>query len=131
MNDSGVPREGGGMALPLLRAAFQFLFSFALWGALLFWAAGTLDWTRAWLHIGLWAATLIINLFVLLKYNPAVIAARTKRARITGVLDWVILMGFALPATLAIPVVAGLDAVRFSWAALGIWAVAPGIFPGL
>jgi hypothetical protein len=61
------------------RAVARFFVVLTVWGGLLFWAAGTLAWDRAWIHIGLWAVTSITNIAFLLHENPAVVAARMKR----------------------------------------------------
>ena len=110
----------------IVRALVQFVFSFAIWSCLLFGVAGTIRWPRGWIHIGLWVVTLAINLLVLLRLNPDVIAQRTKRQKITKGFD-MLLMGLLLPATLALPVVAALDAVRFEWCALPAWTIRPGV----
>ena len=57
----------------LARAFVQFVLSAAIWGGLLFGAAGRLDWTRAWIHIGVWVVTLAINGAVLLALNLAIL----------------------------------------------------------
>jgi protein-S-isoprenylcysteine O-methyltransferase Ste14 len=96
-----------------------------MWGGLLFWAAGTLAWTLAWAHLGLWIVTVITNVVILFRRNPAALAARMKRQTVNRQFDKVILPCL-LPATLAIPVLAGLDAVRYEWALLPHWAVVLG-----
>ncbi|MBN2561803.1 MAG: isoprenylcysteine carboxylmethyltransferase family protein [Phycisphaerae bacterium] len=107
------------------RAGARFLFSLGVWGGLLFWAAGTLTWTRAWVHLGLWIATLVTNFAIILWKNPAGLATRMKRPQIGEKFDKVI-VSCLLPATLAIPVLAGLDAVRYQWALLPLWPVSLG-----
>jgi len=118
------------MAQPLGRvlaiAALQFVFSFAVWGGLLFGSAGTLRWMRGWIHVGLWVATMVINLVILLKVNPTIIEHRTKRQKVTERFDKVFL-AMIVPTVLALPVVAGLDAVRFQWTVLPFWVVLPGV----
>jgi len=111
---------------PLARAAFQFVASFLIWGGMLFGSAGDLRWQRGWLHMGLWGVTLTINLIVLLKVNPAIIQQRTKRQKVTEGFDKVLLV-LMLPATLALPVVAGLDAVRLQWMPLPPWTIIAGV----
>jgi protein-S-isoprenylcysteine O-methyltransferase Ste14 len=96
-----------------------------LWG-LLFGAAGSLDWPRAWLCVGLSAVLLLVNTAVLLRVNPEVIAARSKRGKNTKNFDKLFSLVFAL-STLAIPVVAGLDVVRFGWSELGGVALGVGV----
>lgn len=114
------------LGLIVLRAFVQFAFSVTIWGGLLFWAAGTLLWIRAWIHLGLWVVTLMINFMILLHSNRAVLLVRLKRQRVREKFDK-ILLSLSLPVTLAIPVVAGLDAVRYQWSYLPIWAMYPGV----
>jgi len=97
-----------------------------VWGGLLFWAAGTLTWTRGWIHLGLWIVTLVTNFAILLWRNPAVLVARARRQTVEETFDKVILSCF-IPAALAIPVLAGLDAARYGWALLPLWAVGLGV----
>jgi protein-S-isoprenylcysteine O-methyltransferase Ste14 len=110
----------------VLRAFLQVGVSGLIWGGLLFWAAGTFYWTRAWLHLGLWILTLAVNLAVLLRWNRAVLAARLKPKRISMKPDKIILP-LLLPAVLAVPVIAGLDAMRYQWFCISSLAIYPGI----
>ena len=64
--------------------------------------------------MGLWVVTLGVNFTILLFLNRAVLLARLKRRKITEKFDKV-LLPLLLPAMLAIPVVAGLDAMRYRW----------------
>ncbi|UCC29590.1 MAG: isoprenylcysteine carboxylmethyltransferase family protein, partial [Phycisphaerales bacterium] len=112
--------------LLLARACLDCLFSLGVFGGLLFWAAGTLSWTRGWIHYGLWIVTLVANLVILHRMNPDVFAVRLKRQRVSEKFDKVVLP-LAVPAALAIPVVAGLDAVRYEWTFLPLWAICPGV----
>ncbi|MGB2984869.1 MAG: isoprenylcysteine carboxylmethyltransferase family protein [Phycisphaerae bacterium] len=107
-------------------AGVHFLFSLGVWGGLLFWAAGTLSWTRGLVHVGLWIVTLATNLVILLRTNPDVLAARMNRQQAFAKFEKVMLPLF-VPAVLAIPVLAGLDAVRYQWALLPLWAMWPGV----
>ena len=111
---------------PVGRACVRFLFSLGVWGGLLFWAAGTLSWTRGWVHVGLWIVTLATNLVILLRTNPEVLATRMNRQQVFAKFEKVMLPLF-VPAMLAIPVVAGLDAVRYAWTFLPLWAMWPGV----
>jgi protein-S-isoprenylcysteine O-methyltransferase Ste14 len=112
--------------LEVARAVLSFLLFPVVWGGLLFWAAGTFSWGRAWLHLGLWIVTAAVNVTIILLKNPAGLAARMKRLRIGERFDKVI-VSCLIPATLAIPVVAGLDAVRYGWALLPLWPVGIGV----
>jgi protein-S-isoprenylcysteine O-methyltransferase Ste14 len=110
----------------LLRAAFQLTVSFAIWGGLLFGSAGDVTWLRGWLHIGVWLVTFAFNASVLLRLNQDVFSARLKPKWSSERADTIVLM-FFLVVTLAIPVVAGLDTVRFGWSSLPFWAIYLGI----
>jgi len=98
----------------------------AVWFALLFGAAGRLDWPRAWIYAGLTLAGLALNSAVVLWKNPELVAERWKRRQDTKRFDKVF-GAICLPATIALPVVAGLDAARFGWAPLPSWTVWPGV----
>jgi protein-S-isoprenylcysteine O-methyltransferase Ste14 len=116
----------GPLPLLLLRAVVQLVFSFAVWGGLLFLSAGDFAWLRGWLHIGLWLATFVVNASVLLRLNREVVSARLKPKWSSERADTILLMLFLL-VTLAIPVVAGLDAVRYGWSRLPFWTIYVGI----
>jgi len=128
--DPKEPGDDGQNAAPLpmllLRATFQLAFSFAIWGGLLFGSAGDVTWLRGWLHIGVWLVTFAVNASVLLRLNQDVFSARLKPKWSSERADTIVLM-FFLVVTLAIPVVAGLDTVRFGWSSLPFWAVYLGI----
>lgn len=119
-------KTGASGGLILLRAFVQSAFAMAIWGGLLFWTAGTWRWPRAWIHLGLWVVTLGVNLVILLRLNPDVLLARLKRRRPTEKFD-MILLYLLVPVIMAIPVVAGLDAVRCQWSRVATWAMYPGI----
>lgn len=109
-----------------LVAVVRVLISLAIWGGLLFGSAGTLAWARGWTHVAVWIATFAVNFAVLARTNRRVLAARIKRQRTTETFDKVLLTAL-LPVTLAIPIVAGLDAVRYGGTSMSAWTVAPGI----
>jgi protein-S-isoprenylcysteine O-methyltransferase Ste14 len=120
------PQQALSIPALLLRAAIRLVFAFAIWGGLLFLSAGTFSWLRGWLHLALWLLTFAVNLAVLLPGNRDVISARMNAKRSTERADAVILLLF-LPVMLAIPVIAGLDAVRWQWSTLPFWAVYLGL----
>jgi protein-S-isoprenylcysteine O-methyltransferase Ste14 len=115
------------VGLIVIRAAVQFIFSLVVWGGLLFWSAGSISWPRGWIHLSLWIVTLAANLLILLRTNRAVLAARTKRLQFETKFDQILMLLVMLPATLAIPVVAGLDAVRYQLAPIASWAIYPAV----
>lgn len=108
----------------LLKRTGQILAQLLLLAAILFLAAGRLDWGRAWLCLGLQVAGLLVDMAVLLRLNPGVIAVRAEHRAGTEAADRPVVLAATL-AYLAVPALAGLDAARFQWAALGWgWAVA-------
>ncbi|MBZ0303083.1 MAG: isoprenylcysteine carboxylmethyltransferase family protein [Anaerolineae bacterium] len=85
----------------------------ALLSALLFIAAGRIDWVWGWVYVGLYVAILTINGIFLIAKNPELVNVRGQPRSDTKGWDKVFVWVAALP-WLAIPVVAGLD-VRYGW----------------
>ena len=108
-----------------IRALTRLFVALIVSGGLLFWAAGTLAWDRAWMQLGLWIVTSITNIAVLLHKNPAVVAARMKRR--LGAKFEIVMLPLFFFAVLAIPIIAGLDAVRYAWTFLPYWTIWPSI----
>ena len=113
--------------LVVIRGICQFALSIIIWGGLLFLSAGSIKWPRAWFHLGLWTVTLIINFFILLKMNPSLLVTRTKRPRFESRFDLLLLLLIMTPAVLAVPVVAGLDAVRYRFLPVPFRMVLPAV----
>jgi len=80
---------------------------------LLFLAAGRLDWTWAWVFLGISVLSLLINATFLLRTSPEVIAERGRPKEMKG-WDKIVAGFYGLSEYLALPLVAGLD-VRFGW----------------
>ena len=102
----------------LANALVKFFCGLVLVGALIFLPAGTLDYARGWLLMGLLFGPMLIAGFVMLFKTPDFLAkrldAREKQAAQKGVLAFSALMfigGF---------VVAGLDR-RFGWSQMPAW----------
>jgi protein-S-isoprenylcysteine O-methyltransferase Ste14 len=99
----------------------------ALFGVVLFVAAGQLDWSRAWLYLGVVVVGETLSEASLLILNPGVLNQRGTTMRPdTEPFDRAFIVlwpvgGFAAAA------VAGLDVGRFGWSALPFEAVYPGI----
>lgn len=97
----------------------QVLFSLLLLMALFFISAGRSDLPLAWIYFGIYFVSLIINMTIFMKYNPEVVAARSKI--IGGGMKWwdrLYAIWYSL-AGLAVPVACGLD-IRYNAPALGI-----------
>lgn len=101
----------------IVRISIQVTIFLALWGCLLFWSAGSILWVRAWIHLGLWTLSLFVNLAILWIVNPGIIITRLEMKRPTERFDKILAVP-AIPVALAIPVVAGLDAVRYKLTSL-------------
>ena len=85
-------------------------------GVLLFLCAGRLDWVWAWVFLGLFAATSIVHVLILIPTNPGLLAERAKGLRVgTKVWDKVIVSLAAGLLPMASWVIAAFN-VRFGWA---------------
>jgi protein-S-isoprenylcysteine O-methyltransferase Ste14 len=108
------------------RRAVSILVTLAVWQGALVLAAGRWDWPRAWLYLAVSAGLLLVNVVVLIIANPEIIAERGRRHEGTRRFDRLFGRLYA-PMYVALPVVAGLDAVRFGWSPLGPECVCPGV----
>jgi protein-S-isoprenylcysteine O-methyltransferase Ste14 len=106
----------------ILRAAI----GLGIWGGVLFAAAGTIAWPRAWIQLALWLLTVAVNFSVLMRVNPAVVAARLKGEPGSARFEKA-MIPFFLVGAVALPVLAGLDAVRFGWSSPPLWTLWLGI----
>ena len=90
-------------------------------------SAGSLGWINAWACAGLWLGFQVVNIAVLLRFNPDLL---NKRGRLlqpeTKSFDK-LFIGLYAPLALATSVVAGLDAVRFGWSHVPSWIIAAGV----
>jgi len=97
----------------IVRRAVQVFVTLAIQAAILFLAAGRLDWVWAWVFIGLYLAGVAVNASFMLRYSPETVAVRSKAK---GIKVWDMIFGglFAIMYFVAVPLIAGLD-VRFGW----------------
>ena len=99
-----------------IRRIVQVLVSVLLICVLLFLSAGRLDWLWAWLFLAGWLLLMLMSAFVMRK-SPGLINERGRRAE--NIKGWdKVLMGIYSLVLFTVPVVAGLDAVRFEWSAM-------------
>jgi len=113
-----------GLARDLIRRVAQILFTVVLWGLVLFAFAGRLDWSRAWIYLGLMVLGLIINGIVVLPRNPEIAAERGKKHAGAKRFDRVFSVVYSA-AILGLAALAGLDAGRFGWSSIPFgWAYA-------
>jgi protein-S-isoprenylcysteine O-methyltransferase Ste14 len=118
----------------IARWLFQMTIFALIFASSLFLSSGSLDWTMAWVYVGVLVANNIIAALVLIPRNPRLLA---ERARSEGPrdLDRVLAGTMALFGPLATLVVAGLD-YRFAWSlsfalAFQIGAVAAAVLGAL
>ncbi len=99
---AGILKRGGTVAV------FLFLIS-----VILFLAAGRIDWTWAWVYLGISLVCPAVNGTIMLRTNPETIAERSRSGETK---DWDKAVGGLWGAAIyvALPLVAGLD-VRFVW----------------
>jgi len=95
------------------------LVSYLVYGALLFGAAGRLDWAEAWIFLGIYLAGVLANGLWGLRHNPEVINERGRVGKNAKSWDKVIGI-FYMIFLIGIYVVAGLDE-RFGWSMAPLW----------
>jgi len=105
----------GGPARKRILTVLVFVF---VWGGALFVSAGRWDWTRGWIYFGATLLTTGVSGVATLRKNPELIAARGSLHRKEMRTFDKVIMALYVPTSFVIPVVAGLDAVRFGWAPL-------------
>jgi protein-S-isoprenylcysteine O-methyltransferase Ste14 len=91
----------------------QIAIVFLVQAAILFLAAGTLNWIWAWVFLVIYVVSVLINSLFLMRTSPEIVAERGKPAEMK---DWDKTVSglWGLVQYLLIPLVAGLD-VRFGW----------------
>lgn len=101
---------------------------------IMFAAAGTITWLRAWMYIGLSVILMMVNFVILYSMNPEVINQRGRIKPGTKRFDKIISAIYSVVFFIMF-VVAGFDAVRFQWsvmsaslAVLGVAVVVPAQF---
>ena len=117
--------EKPGFVRAFFKRAAQVLGGLALMGVLFFVSAGSTDFPRAWLALGLYLAHVLVNLIFFFKYSPELIAKRSE-INVTKTWDKIFAVLYTLDI-LAIFAVAGLDIGRFHWSFLGPEWVLPGV----
>jgi protein-S-isoprenylcysteine O-methyltransferase Ste14 len=110
-----------------IKTVFQGLTLFAWWFISLFGSAGQLTWKRGWIGTVLYIGGLHTSRAVLRKLNPGLLEQRQAPIRKDTKRFDRIFLRLLLSLTIVQPVIAGLDAVRFSWAPLPFWTLYPGI----
>ncbi len=99
---------------------------FGFMGGVLFLAAGTLLWTRAWAYLAVGLACLAANASIVFYCNPRAIVERNRKHEDTKSFDKILTAIIAV-MTIMTWVVAGLDAGRFRWSYLSLGWFFPGV----
>jgi protein-S-isoprenylcysteine O-methyltransferase Ste14 len=96
------------------RWAIQMIVSLFLFGFLLFFLAGTLNWIAGWVYLGMNAITQLLSASVLIPRQAGMLADRSGTHTGTKHWDRVLAPAITIFGTLAIIATAALDA-RFGW----------------
>jgi protein-S-isoprenylcysteine O-methyltransferase Ste14 len=107
------PEHRPNLAADIAARVGTIAFFVVLQAVVLFLAAGRLDWTWAWVYLGICLLSIAINGMFLLRTSPETIA---ERGRPQATQNWDKVIGglWALVLYLILPLVAGLDA-RYGW----------------
>ena len=102
-----------GVATGIVSRFAQIVVLLVIQAAILFLAAGRLDWTWAWVFLGIYLASVSINSAFMIHNRPETIAERGQPKEMK---DWDKVVGglWSLAQFLVLPLVAGLD-MRFGW----------------
>lgn len=103
------PNIAAGIAARVL----QIVIGFGLIAAVLFLAAGRLNWLWAWVLLGIYLVSVLINSAFMFHTSPETIAERGRTREMRG---WDKVVGglWGIAQWLLLPLIAGLD-VRFGW----------------
>jgi protein-S-isoprenylcysteine O-methyltransferase Ste14 len=97
----------------------QVLFTMVVDAAILFAAAGTLNWPAAWIYVGIRVLALFVGAIFIIRENPDIINERGRMPKNTKDFDKVFAVIY-LPLALILPLVCGLD-YRFTWSVMPVW----------
>ena len=106
--DSRADLKTSELAAGMAARAAQIVISFALQAAVLFLAAGRLAWTWAWIFLGIYVLSVVVNSLLLLRTNAGTIAERGRPKEMKN-WDKAVSGVWSLAQFLLIPLIAGLD----------------------
>ncbi len=107
-------KDTADMTTGIALRALQIFFVFALLAVVLFLAAGRLNWTWAWVFLGIYLVDVLINAAFMLRSGRETVAERGRPREKMKDWDKIVSAFWALAQYLALPLVAGLD-LRFRW----------------
>jgi protein-S-isoprenylcysteine O-methyltransferase Ste14 len=96
--------------------------------AVLFTSAGTLNWTNAWVYVGLVSSYWVISTIVLAIVNPEMLNKRGSVVKEDTKSYERVMVAIIPLLTFGNLVVMGLDAVRFQWSFMPFWLTFLGVF---
>lgn len=102
------------MTRGIMRWAGQMIAALVIFGALLFIAAGKLNWTEGWVYLGMNALTQALSAIILIPIRPDMLAERSKVREGTKGWDRFLAPAIVIVGTFAVLATAGLD-IRFGW----------------
>jgi protein-S-isoprenylcysteine O-methyltransferase Ste14 len=107
------PKRNANLIKGVLQRGIQILAILLFYGLLLFISAGRLDWPAAWIYLGVYVGTVLINMSIILPKNPEFVAERGQEKQDTKGWDKTVtnIAGIFMIAGLVVP---GLD-LRFGW----------------
>lgn len=124
-----VPESGTKSKLKATRGVIRWLIqmtvAFLVFGAILFVAAGRLDWPAGWAYLGMNLLTQVLSAIVLIPRQSDMLAERSQVRQGTKSWDRFFTPAIVIVGTLAVLITAGLDE-RFGWStpvSSGLWGV--------
>ena len=97
----------------------QFLLAIPVMMAILFWPAGTLRWTEAWIYIIIQLGYSVIMVLYFLKHNPNMIKTRMEMKLPPKLWDRIVMIPVIL-AMISLLIIPGLD-LRYNWSNIHIY----------
>ncbi len=109
------------------KAIFKNMMFYFISASVFFISSGSIYVLRGWFLYTLLISGALYNNYILLKNNPEVLEARADQGAETQNWDKTILFIYFITHTIFIPLLAGLDAVRFEWSNLPLFYLFIGI----
>jgi len=103
-----------------LNLFIKFIIAIPVVMAVLFWPAGTLNWTEAWIYLIIQFGFSGIYTIYFLKHDPQLIQKRMEMKMPPALIDKIIMIPFSITAT-AVLIVPGFDVIRYQWSSLPIY----------
>lgn len=112
--DASQPKDQTQVRRGIVKRVTQVGVQVLLLAAIFFISSGRLGWWAAWLYLGIFVISVVINATILLRKNPELIAERAKAGEDTQGWDRALSLAWGLLSGIGVPLIAGLD-MRFGW----------------